>query len=91
MPKPDTPNLDRITEVRHESNVIGDFLEWLWEQGYVICERTRGHHLYFPTERSIEELLAGYFGINLREAEREREAVFQYLISQTMGGGNTNG
>lgn len=78
MPKPDTPNLDRMLEVRDKSQAIGEFLEWLQQQGYVVCEKTSGH--YFPALKSTEELLAQYFGVDLEEAEREKRAVLNYYV-----------
>lgn len=86
MSKPDTPNLDRMAAVRDQSQAIGEFLEWLQGRGYVICEKTSDLYPFFPTLKSIEELLADYFEVDLREAEREREALLRYILSQELGG-----
>ena len=37
MKYPDTPNLDKMLEVKDDSQKIGDFLCWLAEHGMSIC------------------------------------------------------
>lgn len=77
--------------VQEESRTIGDFLVWLQENGYVICvwrDPVRvGDHLaqpagYYPAGRTTEELLADYFGVDLEAAERERQAVLEWVRQQ---------
>ena len=46
-----------------------------------------GDHLaqpagYYPAGRTTEQLLGDYFGIDLEEAERERQAVLEWLRRQ---------
>jgi hypothetical protein len=74
--------LDRMKAVRERSQAIGGFLEWLQSRGYVLCFRAEGQHPgipYLPAVKSIEELLAEYFGIDLDAAERERRAVLEWV------------
>lgn len=77
---PQYPTLDRIKEVHAESVAIGNFLDWLAGEGYVICVRTdSGATPWVPTYSSIEQLLAGYFEIDLSVAERERQQMLSSL------------
>lgn len=89
--RPATPQLDKMVAVREESRTIGEFLTWLQAEGYVICvwrDAVRvGDHLaqpagYYPAGRTAEQLLAAYFGIDLEEAERERQAVLEWVRRQ---------
>jgi hypothetical protein len=72
-----TPTLDAMSLVQTQSQAIGEFIDWLAGQGLAICgsvDGPRGER-YFPDARSIERLLADYFGIDLRAAEEERQAI----------------
>jgi hypothetical protein len=61
------PECDKALEVREESQAIGNFLAWLDENHFTICERNTGGWTghYMPTRKSIETLLAKYFWIDL--------------------------
>ena len=74
---PPTPTLDKMQAVHARSQAIGEFLEWLGQQGYVIC--CSGRYPPAPAGKSTEQLLAEYFGIDLEAAERERRAVLDYV------------
>lgn len=79
---PPTPMLDKMRAVRERSQAIGEFLEWLQGKGYILCRRTRGeemHFPYLPAGKSIEELLAEFFEVDLDVAERERRTVLEYV------------
>lgn len=65
--KIDTTELDKMLAVRDKSQAIGDFLSWLNEK----------YDVALP--RSIEELLADFFDIDLAQAERERAALLDDL------------
>lgn len=71
------PQLARMEEVQSESQLLGDFIEWLGEHGMVICkphQEFRGV-AHYPILESTEKLLATRFGVDLNAAERERRAV----------------
>jgi hypothetical protein len=73
-----TPECDKITAARSESQQIGNFLEWLAEQNMEICTRREtgwGHVMMIPQMESREQLLARYFEVDLQEVERERRAL----------------
>lgn len=77
---PQYPTLDRIKEVRKESQTIADFLDWLVGEGYVICVRADSEVTpWVPSHSSTEQLLAGYFDIDLSAAERERQQILSTL------------
>jgi len=67
------PEHEKLHKVKRESQAIGEFIEWLNGQGVHLCRiPPEFDHTYYPIHRSIEELLAEHFGINLDEIEREK-------------------
>jgi hypothetical protein len=75
-----TPELDKMTKVKDQSQAIGEFLEWLQSKKWSICSEDEGN--YFPITQRIEEILAKYFKINLDKAERERQAILNNIRKQ---------
>jgi hypothetical protein len=72
------PALERMKEVQPESQAIGGFIEWLYENGMVICERVSSVDCpYAPVICSIENLLARYFDIDMKAVERERQVILE--------------
>ena len=80
----DTPTLDKMKEVHEESQAIGQFLEEMSEQGYCLCKHHNdSRYIYQPIQESLETLLAQYFKIDLKEAEKERQAILaEFVASQ---------
>lgn len=78
-----TPTLDKMKEVKSESQAIGEFLEWAQGQGLHLCEQVEvnswGSQQYMPVSKSIETLLAEHFGIDLKKAEQEKRAILATL------------
>lgn len=90
-----TPTLDKMREVQPISQQIGHFLVWLNEQGIELakthehsdgCEdddgdRACGYRKYelehYPYQ--IENILALYFEIDLKEADKEKERIYASL------------
>ena len=85
---PATPQLDKMKAVQKESQLLGEFLEWLQEEGLVICEWHENQYVngklsqpagVYPTRRTSQQLLADYFGIDLKAADWERQALLDAL------------
>lgn len=90
-----TPTLDKMREVQPISQQIGYFLEWLNGQGIELakthehsdgCEDNDGHFAcgyrsveleHYPYQ--IEKILALYFEIDLKEADKEKERIYASL------------
>lgn len=72
MKKIETPEIDKMRDVREKSQLIGNFLSWLEEEKYSICLWDIKHKEYEPTRLRIEQLLAKYFEIDLDKAEKEK-------------------
>ena len=50
MEKPTTPTLDKVSELRPQMQAIGEFLEWLTGQGYVL-----GGHQYHRANCNVHD------------------------------------
>ena len=77
------PQLARMQAVQEQSQAIGEFVEWLGQNGMAICtseEGLRGDRFY-PVMVPTEELLARHFDVDLQAAEKERRATLA-AISQ---------
>lgn len=77
-----TPELDKVLAAKDESQPIGEFLEWLSEEGFTICEWDDDRERFVPHTRTIEERLGDYFKIDVAEAEAERMRIIEHLRSQ---------
>lgn len=92
--KVETPELDKMLKVKNESQAIGEFIESLREKGLYICREVDKEYglttvddngddysTYVENTTSIEELLADFFGIDLKKCEEERQAILNSLQS----------
>lgn len=78
--QPETPECQRLSDVQTESNIIGEFLDWLtYDKQYEICERYATTEAYLPVHETTNKLLAEYFEINLDKVEKERRELLEWL------------
>lgn len=76
---PATPNLTKMLEVKEQSQAIGEFLDWCSSRGQYLCEYREGHEFPSPVRISIHRLLAEFFDIDYDAANKEQEAVLEYV------------
>lgn len=71
------PQLAKMEAVQDESQILGEFLDWLSENGMSICKPLEGLRgdSFFPVMETSEQLLARRFGVDLNAVERERRQV----------------
>lgn len=72
-----TSELERLSKIKEKSQTIGEFLEWLNEQGITLCERYKDTEMFYPIVGSREQLLAEYYGIDLGKVEAEKQAILK--------------
>ncbi len=86
MSTPEQPQseLAKMLAVQGQSQVIGEFIDWLSSKGMTICSTAGGLRgsLFHPVGTPTEELLAQHFGIDLQAAEAERRAVLAELRAE---------
>jgi len=91
-PYPKTPELDKLAAIKGKSQIIGEFLVWLSDerglhlgeyhehtdecQTFGGCGMRQGE-LYLASP-GIENLLAEYFGIDLKKVAEEKDAVLDW-------------
>jgi hypothetical protein len=84
--EPRFPELAKEVEAKAAgSQAIGEFLEWLQEQGIVLAEYHEGtDSLYVATRpRGKLEFIAEFFGIDSKKAEAERQQLLaEFVASQ---------
>lgn len=76
------PEHEKLAEIRDQSQSIGDFLDSLGTQGLVLGEWGEidtGRPVFFPTRRSIQSVLAVYFGIDERKLENEKRQMLESI------------
>lgn len=86
VPKPEYPEHDKLTKLNGANQHVGDFLEWLGEQGITLCTRYDGprgegayHDELVPHHRNREELIAAHFGIDRNKLEKEKRVMLEKL------------
>lgn len=73
---PSYPEHEKLSEVKHESQAIGEFIEWATcVAGYEFA-KYHGDDLQVALV-SIEGLLAEYFGVDLDKLEAEKRAMLE--------------
>lgn len=85
-----TPELDKLKKVQHESQAIGEFLDWLMNEKHIqLAEYGKGElrdDILYPMMHGshglIEELLAEFYGLDLDKMDKEREAIYQDLVER---------
>lgn len=83
--RPATPETDKLIAAAEGSQAIGEFLEWLGEQGTHLARYGgSGGDVLLPyhPRGGINGLLATYFEIDLDKVEQERRALLQYVRSR---------
>lgn len=82
------PESEKAYAVREQSQVVGEFIDWLQEQGYSICEyRDAGfiigsHKELMPTRKTIEQWLCEFFKIDQQKYEQEKEQMAMELADK---------
>ena len=80
--------LDKLQKVQPKSQTIGEFLDWLnYTKNYAVCawvKTTKGEweiipEGYYPVRTQVEDLLAEYFGIDLKKVEQEKQKMLDDL------------
>jgi len=86
MKQPKTPNLDKMVKVTSESNLIGEFVDWMRnERGLKICEWSKeyeGHYPVYYGYTGINRLIAEYYEIEYDEMDNERRRLLEWIRAQ---------
>jgi hypothetical protein len=76
----DFPEHEKLQAVADESQAVGEFLDiGLAQQGLVLAEYHEGSGLLYPSHRTVEDVLASYFGIDRDRLEAEKRQMLEML------------
>lgn len=77
----DTPQHDKLQEIQHLSQAIGEFLDWASEQGWHLAEWNTTHFFdsMQPVGYTTTNILARYFDIDLNVLEDEKLAMLEQI------------
>ena len=83
---PATPVLDRIREIRQQSQAVGKFLEWLENEGYTLAVPSNRNYdgrpyCLNPAIVNRKDLLYQFFEIDQEQENAELEAILEYFRS----------
>lgn len=77
------PECDKLLAVKDQSQIIGEFLEWLINKDDSrIAKFSEIDKMYCPNYESTEKLLARYFKIDLKKLEKEKRALAELSAAQ---------
>lgn len=91
MGKVNTPTLDRMLEIQEQSQLCGEFLEWLQSKYTMYDKKVKRESPFMDVMRdtgdyiNTEKLLAEFFDIDLDEAEREKEMCLKAVVEYNKG------
>jgi len=71
--------LKKMRVVQYDSQIIGEFIDWLGSQGRAVCYLTGRNPEWVQWPHSTERLLAEYFDINLDKVEQEKRQILAEL------------
>lgn len=80
-----TPTLNKMLEVQEQSELCGEFLDWLLQKYVMYDKKEKRESPFVDVMRSAgdyidkEKLLAEFFGIDLKEAEKKRRSLLSAL------------
>ena len=73
------PEHEKLKGLRGQNQIVGDFIEWLGETGFVIARYTRSGHTLLPAHASRDDFLADFFEIDRDRLEAEKRQMIESL------------
>jgi hypothetical protein len=73
------PECDKLAKIGKESYKLGEFIDWLREDGIIFCEWVKDYDYPVQRREDTEHLLARYFKIDLDLVEKERGQLLEEL------------
>ena len=84
----DYPEHQKMKAITEQSQVIGEFLNWLFSSGAVLAHYPEQLDELMPRNMNIQNLLAAYFDINLEKIEIEKQQMINELRTLNNKGEN---
>ena len=85
-----TPMLDKMLEIKDQSQICGEFLDFLKAKYDMFDRKITREDPFYPLGSSDyinnERLLAEFFGIDLEQAEKEKQMILEAEINKKKPG-----
>lgn len=91
MSKINTPTLDRMLKIQEQSQLCGEFLDWLLSKYTMYDKKMKRESPLMDVMRDCgdyinkEKLLAEFFDIDLDEAEKEKATCLKAVVDYNKG------
>lgn len=80
---PATPELEKQSAaIKDGAHKIGEFLDWLESEGIVLARHGERSGYLVTVSGGFQELIAGFYKIDLNKIEQERRALLAYVRAQ---------
>jgi len=81
--RPATPHTDLMKAVRREANAIGQFIDFFCQMKRLhLCKLNDAGDTFSPADENTMDLIAQFFGVDLKEVQKETEAVARWESEQ---------
>ena len=79
MTTPNYPEHDKLTLCKDQSQIIGEFLDWLTYEKSIHLAKWNRYNEMVPDHTNTQELLAEFFEIDLNVLEQEKRTMLDEL------------
>lgn len=76
------PEHEKLKALGGANQTVGDFIEWLGEQGWEIARPHERMDMLIPIMKSRDDLLAEFFEIDRNKLEAEKRAMLDSIGNQ---------
>ena len=71
------PEHDKLTKIKDQSQAIGEFMDWLADDGIFLAHYEEGYNFPHHVHTPITDLLASFFGIDQKKLEEEKRQMLE--------------
>lgn len=73
------PEHDKLTAVKDQTQAIGEFMDWLADDGVFLARYQEDSKYAWPIHRPITDLLAEWAGIDQNKIEAEKRQMLEQI------------
>lgn len=79
--KVETPEIDKLSAIQEQSQIVGEFLDWMMDvkRYSLVVVDPEDSRVFFHPSISVENLLAEYFDIDLKKVEKEKQSILEMV------------
>lgn len=75
------PEHEKLLALEGDNRVVGDFIEWLAENDFVICRYADDDDWPVFTQKPIHSWLAEYFDIDEKKLDEEKQQMLEAMTN----------